>query len=177
MVMRYPVHIWYDDHHKEKSVDVLLPNLRFKNKNIFFIFKHPVKVKVNDKFEYKYEQILENLSLTGTFYCRDTKLNCRIYEEERDDGLKVNIKYIDNVEIHCGVIQKFARAVEAAILDIDILEDDSDIDSDFDDISYEDELLENHFDCYNENVNSYESADDYEENYNTYEEYYDDYPN
>ena len=132
IVTKYPVHIWYNDHHKEMSVDILLPNLRYKNKNIVFIFKHPVKVKVNDKFEYKYEQLLYDLSLTGSFYCKDTKLNCKIYEDELEDGLKVNIKYIDNVTIHRGEIQKFARAIEAKILGINLMDD---YDSDEDDYS------------------------------------------
>jgi hypothetical protein len=169
MVTKYPVHIWYNDHHKEMSVDVLLPNLRFKNKNIVFIFKHHVKVKVNEKFEYKYEQVLDDLSLTGTFFCKDTKLNCKIYEEELEDGLKVNIKYIDNVTIHRGEIQKFARAIEAKILGINLMDD---YDSDEDDYSniYEPECEyiekeERYDDEYNSIYEQYYEEDHHEEEY------------
>ena len=172
-VMRNPVHVWYNDYFKEMSVDVLLPNLRFKNKNIVFIFKHPVKVKVNEKFEYKTEQILENLSLIGTIYCKDNKLTCKIYEEELEDGLKVNIKYNDNVTIHRGEIQKFARAIEAKLLGIDIMDDG---DSDFDDLPQEYNFLEKQYEyCDNYSISD-ESCIEYEESYDTFEEQYDDYP-
>ena len=174
IVVRYPVHVWYNDYFKEMSVDVLLPNLRYKNKNIFFIFKYPVKVKVNDKFEYKTEQILENLSLTGTLFCKETKLNCKIYEEELEDGLKVNIKYIDNVTIHKGEIQKFARAIEAKLLDIDIMNDE---DSDFNDLEKEYSCIEKQYDYSDEYSISDESLNEYEENYDTSEEHYEGYPN
>ena len=173
IVTQYPVHIWYNNHHTEMSVDVLLPNLRYKNKNIVFIFKHPVRIKTNDKTEFKYEQILDDLSLTGSFYCKDTKLNCTIYDDELENGLKVNIKFIDNVTIHKGEIQKFARAIEAKILGIDIMNDN---------INFEEmsifNYLENEYDYSDEYSISNESYNEsyIEDNYDSYEEYDESFP-
>jgi hypothetical protein len=109
----------------EKSVDVLLPNLRYKNKNVYFVFNNPVKVIINGKREFKNEILLPDLSLEGSVNVMDIKIKCNIIEEEREDGLKVNLKYMDQHYLYNSDICKFARAVESAILKIDIFNEDN----------------------------------------------------
>jgi len=137
----------------EKSVDVLLPNLRYKNNKIYFIFKNPVKIIVNGKKEFKNEILLQNLSLTGEIFVMDIKIKCLISIEERDDGLKVNLKYMDRHYLYKSDICKFARAVESAILNIDIFDDDTD-------------EVTSH---YEDNLNNYYDYSECEENNSTYD--------
>ena len=114
-----------NNYYKIISFDALLPNLRYKNKNIYFIPKNPIKIKLNGKVEYKYDFLLENISFTGKIFCINTELNCIVIEKEDEDGLIVNIKYRDGPNIYKQDMQKFARAVEASILGIDIMDDDN----------------------------------------------------
>jgi hypothetical protein len=143
----------------EKSIDVLLPNLRYKNKNVYFVFNNPVKVIINGKREFKNEILLPDLSLEGSINVMDIKIKCSIIEEERDDGLKVNLKYMDQHYLYNSDICKFARAVESAILKIDIFNEDNK------------NIEENDIN----NLNYYYESDYEQENNSIYddEEYYD----
>jgi hypothetical protein len=105
------------------SFNALLPNLFYKNKNIYFKPKNPIKTTINGKIKYNYQFLLNNISLTGKIYCLDIELNCIILEKEDKDGLLVNIKFRDNLHIYKKDMQKFARAVEASILGIDLMDD------------------------------------------------------
>jgi hypothetical protein len=171
-----------NNYYENKSYEVLLPNLRYKNNNVCFIPKYPIKIKKNNKIDYINEYVLENLSLTGKITCINTELNGRILEKEDENGLIVNIKYRDGPDIYKQDVQKFARAIEAAILGIDLMEDyeseESDIYSNYnndysyyankmynDDMSNIDTNEENYDD---ENINQdfYEGNDEYSEEYN-----------
>jgi hypothetical protein len=144
----------------EKSIDVLLPNLRYKNNDVYFIFKNPIKIIVNDKKEFKTEMLLKNLSLTGEVFVMDIKIKCLISTEERDDGLKVNLKYMDRHYLYKSDICKFARAVESAILNIDIFDDENDHNDDDDDV----------VSIYQNNLDNYYFYSDFEENNSTYDD-------
>jgi hypothetical protein len=122
-----------NNYYKDISYNAILPNLRYKNNNIYFIPKNPIKIRLNGKIEYKYEFILEDMELTAKINCIDTELTCKILEKENENGLIVNIKFRDNSYICKQDMQKFARAVEAAILDIDLMDDN---DSDISDTNY-----------------------------------------
>lgn len=154
----------------EKSIDVLLPNLRYKNNNIYFIFNDPVKVIVNGKKEFKNEIKLPNLSLEGVIYVMDIKIKCNIIEEERHDGLIVNLNYMDQHCLYNSDICKFARAVEAAILKIDIFDDkNATIEEDlynqyyetYDDIDYDSEFNQDFMEDDNQNNIDYDVDDDF----------------
>ena len=145
---RYPV---VTDPLVEKSVDVLLPNLRYKNDDVYFIFNNPVKIMNNGKKEFKNEILLKNLALTGEITVMDVKIDCSIIKEERDDGLKVNLKYMDRHYLYNTDLHKFARAVESAILNIDIFDDENENEN------IEADLCD-HYDTYND--------DDYDSEFN-----------
>lgn len=111
---------------KEQSVFVVLPNLKYIDKNVYFILKRPVKIQKDGKIEYHDKILLNNLSLRGKLNYMNYELKCNILQEEIKTGLKVNIKYINNKEtVTNQTIQKFARALESMILNIDITEDES----------------------------------------------------
>jgi hypothetical protein len=107
------------------SYEALLPNLRYKkkDKNIYYIHKNPIKITLNGKTDYKKEFLLEDVYFNGNIYCIDTEINFSILEKEDDEGLIVNIKYRDAAYIYKQDMQKFARAIEAFLLGIDIMED------------------------------------------------------
>jgi hypothetical protein len=111
---------------KEQSVFVVLPNLKYIDKNVYFILKRPVKIQKDGKIEYHNKILLNNLSLRGKLNYMNYELKCSILQEEIENGLKVNIKFIKNNDsISNQIIQKFARAIESMILNIDITEDES----------------------------------------------------
>lgn len=166
-----------NNYYKIISYEALLPNLRYKNNNIYFISKNPIKIKKNNKIDYIDEYILKNISLTGKITCISTELNCTILEKEDKDGLIVNIKYRDSSDIYKQDMQKFARTVEAAILGIDLMEDiedESEIsDTYYDEYSYENKIYDeiNNIETIDENYENIdedfsEGIDEYYEKYN-----------
>lgn len=120
---------YYEDPYyvRELSYDVLLPNLRYKEENVFFVSKIPIKIIIDGIIEYKTEFKLENISLTGKIRCIDTDIQCKIIEKEYEDGVQLNLKYKDRSGLYSSDVQKFARAAEAAILGINIMEDNDEI--------------------------------------------------
>jgi hypothetical protein len=152
----------------EKNFIAILPNLRFRNGNVYFLSNKPIKltdIKTKNKNSH-YEFILENISLKGSVFIKDIKFNCEILEEEIKNGLKIKVSYIDQYLVIDKVyMQKVSRAVEAKILGINIFDDDDNID-------YDDNL--NKYDKNNDL--HYETISDYEDDTETnYEEYYSDY--
>ena len=114
----------YDNYTKEKDFNAILPNLKYKNNKIFYIFKDPFKIIQNKKIKFIKEYDLGDISLTGKIYCMGTEIKCKILEKEIDNGLEVNICYIDTPNINRDHKKKFARALEARILNIEIDDDD-----------------------------------------------------
>ena len=167
-IQYYPIHNSWENILKEKSENVLLPNLRYKDGNIFFKSKNPIKIMLNGKKEFKSDFLLSNLAFNDTVYWKDIELNCTIMKEELEDGLKINIKYMDRHTIYRNDIQKFARVIEATILNINIIEsDDCEIDSYSDEYEYS---SENDIDEYEyEQTQQYDQSEQYDED-NYYEE-------
>ena len=170
-----------NNYYKIISYEAILPNLRYKNDNIYFISKNPIKIKKNNKIDYINEYILKNISFTGKITCINTELNCTILKKEDKNGLIVNIKYRDSSDIYKQDMQKFARAIEAAILGIDIMEDDETEETDtysnnysyYANNMYNDEInnietTEENYDDNDENIDEdfYEGIDEYYEEYN-----------
>jgi len=153
---------------KEQSVFVILPNLKYINKNIYFILKRPVKIQKDSKNEYYDKILLNNLSLKGKLNCMNFELKCTILEKEIEKGLKVNIKYTNDKEtVSKETIQKFARAIESMILNIDISEEEE---------LYEDDLYEEENYSYVSNDIGSNQDNDYEQELNeTYVSFDDDY--
>ena len=169
-----------NNYYKIISYEALLPNLRFKNNNVFFISKNPIKIKKDNKIDYINEHILKNISLSGKITCINTELDCTILEKEDKDGLIVNIKFRDGPGIYKQDMQKFARVLEAAILGIDLMEDDESEESDTfsnynNDYSYYANKIYNddasNIDTIDENYDDFENIDEdfYEENDEYYE--------
>jgi len=171
-----------NNYYKIISYEALLPNLRYKNNNIYFISKNPIKIKKNNKIDYINEYILKNISLTGKITCIKTELNCTILKKEDKNGLIVNIKYRDNSDIYKQDMQKFARAIEAAILGIDLMDDDESEEIDIYS-NYNNDYLYYVNNLYNDEINN---IDPTEENYDDsidddfsegIDEYYEEYNN
>lgn len=155
-----------NNYYKIISYEALLPNLRYKNNNIYFISNNPIKIKKNNKIDYIYEYILKNISLTGKITCINTELNCTILEKEDKDGLIVNIKYRDSSDIYKPDMQKFARAIEAAILRIDLMEDDESEETD-NYCNYNNDYSYYAYNMYDGEINNIETT---EENYDNNDE-------
>ena len=129
------------------SYDALLPNLKYKNGNIFFISK--------EQISFQKEFLLNNISLTGEILCIRTKINFKILEKEVHNGLIINIQYKEQTEIFKQDRQKIARAIEASILGIDLMDDNN---SDIDDFSYT-----NYLSLEEDNEEEYDEEDDEED--------------
>jgi hypothetical protein len=166
----FPIHD--NNYFKIISYEALLPNLRFKNNNVYFVSKNPIKIKKNDKIDYINEYILENISLTCKIKCINTELNCTILEKEDKNGLIVNIKFRDETDIYKHTMQKFARAAEAAILGIDLMEDyeSSEIDTNNDYISDNTYYTDNIYYDNDRNIDNYQESYDNYDNYDNYDD-------
>lgn len=127
--------IWQEN--KKISCIVVLPNLRYKNDNIYFISKNPIKVKINNKIEFTNEFIIKDIALNGNITCMNTYIECEIIPKEFEDGIHINMKFIDNCDIYTNEIQKFARAIESKILGIDIMDDCEYTSNPYDNIIYD----------------------------------------
>jgi len=105
---------------KDLSYDALLIQLRYKDKEIYYIPKNPIKLIIDNKKEFKKNQIFKNKSLTGEFICIDKKVKFKIIEEELDNGMKVNISIDKCGDINNCEKKKIARSLEAFMLGIDL---------------------------------------------------------
>ena len=75
------------------SFKVILPNLVYKNNDVFFVFKEkPTKLKKNGKFYYVKELPLHLEKRSYIFKKDNVQYECLILEEEEDDGLIVSVK-------------------------------------------------------------------------------------
>jgi len=148
-----------------KECDVLLPNLRYKNDNVYYYSTNPLKINKNNRVEYINEILLEDLVLEATVYYSDIEIKCKILKKENDNGLVVNIRFRDRHDICNRNIQMFAKYIEASILKINIE----------DDYCYEEY---NEEDCNDNFTDDYSSIDDDSSSYDNeenedinYEEY------
>lgn len=128
---------------------VLLPNLRYKNNNIFFISKSPIKTTLENKITYRTEFLLEDISLIGKIRCDGTDIQCQIIEKEYNDGMEIKLKYKNNMNISSHDIKKFARSIEAKILGI-VNNEYNDNDNDIISYTFSDEIQKEN----NEYINS-----------------------
>ena len=135
------------------SHQVLLPNLRYKNENIYYKSKNPIKTKTNDKIKFIDEILLENMSMHSKIKYNDQSFSCNIIKKELDEGLIINIEYTEYHYISNTEIQKIARYIESLILGIDIIDDSSDSEY-LSNYNYENELhakiFENEYDDEND---------------------------
>lgn len=134
---------------KSNSFNVLLPNLRYKNENIYFKPKSPIKLNINNKIIFTSEFILKDLTYSQTLNYMDIDLYCTIIKAEYDDGLKMNIKYDSNEHNYTLFMQKIARYVEASILGINIDESEDEYD-DYSEECYDDKIKE-----FTDNISEY----------------------
>ena len=68
----------YETNKKNTSFQVLLPNLIYKNDELYFKSKYPMKIKQNNKFEYKNDFLLKDVNLERKINIRGMILKCKI---------------------------------------------------------------------------------------------------
>lgn len=159
-----------EQYKKNISFNVLLPNLRYINKELYFKPKHIIKIKRNNKIENKSEFLLKNIKLEGNINFMDLKFKCKILEESLKNGVKAHIEVNTDKYISRTDIQKCAKELEACILNIHLDDDNSSESCD----NYEnkikylaDNMSDNHsYTEENNNENNYyDDFDDYQEEY------------
>jgi hypothetical protein len=129
---------YYSDLYSKKEFNAKLTNLKYKNKKIYYIFKNPLKIIINNKASYIREYYLGDISLSGHIKCMGYDLECYILEKELEDGLEVKIKYLDNPSLCRDHLKKFSRTLEATIIGINL---DEDNESELSEFNYEDEYI------------------------------------
>ena len=102
-----------------KKDTVLLPNLLFKNKNIYFKFKQYFELNINDKKILFDNFLLNDIPLYGTIYFKNIKINCDILEKESSNGLFIELRYNRDDYFILEDIQKISKEIELMILNID----------------------------------------------------------
>jgi hypothetical protein len=164
----------YENKKKNVSFNVLLPNLRYINNQLYFKPKYSIKVKNNNKIENKSEFLLKDINLEGTINCMGIKLKCKILEESLRNGVKANIQINTDEHISKIDMQKYARQLEATILNINLDDDNSSESYDNYDNYYENKVkyvadiitdVHSYTEENNQINNDYENYNDYEEEY------------
>jgi hypothetical protein len=101
-----------------QTSNITLPNLRYKNNKLVFIFKESLGLYVNNKWTELKEVALNNVSLKHSIYINDTRFKVNIIEKEINDGLKINIEYNRDTYLSIFELQRIAKKIESRILDI-----------------------------------------------------------
>jgi hypothetical protein len=107
-----------------KKDTILLPNLLFEKNNIYFKFKKYFELEINNKKILFDKFLLNNISLYGTIYFKDIKINCDIIKKENKDGLLMELTYNTDEYFNVLDIQIIAKKIEKIILNINNQHDD-----------------------------------------------------
>ena len=96
--------------------EAFLPNFKYKNGKISFIFKKPLKLDIMKKIVWMNESEINNISFYDNILYDYENISYRIIEEPFNEGLKVKIfqKYYDI----SPVIHHILQYIEANILKI-----------------------------------------------------------
>lgn len=138
---------------RDISFHAILPKLRYKKGNIFYVSSKEIRTKFNNKVEYKKEFMISEIADSSKINILDYKLDCTIIKEELDNGLKIFIKTQSFDNIGISDKQKIARAIEGIILNNNIMDDEDN--EDFYNNNYDNkinEYSEDLIDDYSENV-------------------------
>jgi len=104
-----------------------LPNLRYKNNNIYYYSSNPIKLKSSKSklgYYYQREFKLDNLQLYDEMTTYGITYYIEILPKYLTNGLEISVKYSDPYDIlHKYDQKKIARAIEFKILGINIFKD------------------------------------------------------
>ena len=101
-----------------QTSNLVLPNLRYKNNKLVFIFKESLGLYVNNKWTELKEVSLNNVSLKQSIRINNTRFKVNIVEKEINDGLTINIEYNRDIYLSIFELQRIAKKIESYILDI-----------------------------------------------------------
>ena len=91
--------------------EAFLPNFRYKNGKISFIFKQPLKLDIMKKIVWINEFDIDNISIYDSILYDYENIEYKIIEEPYNEGLKVNIyqKYFETFILYMIIskINKF----------------------------------------------------------------------
>ena len=140
------------------TVNILCPNLNYRNGELWFVSKHPIKLLINNKKEFRTDFSLgKNIALKSSINIFDYDISCTIIEKTFEKGLKINLKYKKEYNIPKYELHKIGFYLETLILNIN--NDDDYFEDEIDEI---DESQSN-----KSNINNYYDDVDYHNN-NTY---------
>jgi len=104
-----------------ESITILCPNLNYRNGEIHFISKFPIKLILNDKKEFLTDFSLgRKIALKSSFHIFGYNISCRIIEKNLEKGLKINLKYDKEYNIPKYQLQKIGFFIETSILKLDM---------------------------------------------------------
>jgi hypothetical protein len=148
--------------------NIILPNLKYKNNCIVFIFKESIGLFVNKKWKELKEISLNNVSLSHNIRINDTRFKVNVIEKECKNGLKINIEYNSDAYLGTSELQRIAKKIESHILNINTEEYEP---NNYDYIeTSSDEINMDMTEDYSESYNSEEDYQSYEYDDNEYNE-------
>ena len=100
------------------SYNITLPNLRYKDNDIIFIPRNPIKISVKKDIKYINELKLHNINFIGKIYNKEIShyVNYEIVRQELPTALKVFITIHSNNIIRKNNIYSIARDIEIDII-------------------------------------------------------------
>jgi len=102
-----------------KEYQVLLPNLKFDNNNVYFSLKYPIKINIQKKINHMKDFLINNVEMYDNIVYNNNLINYDIINENFDKGLKVKILYDDtDTFLYKRDIYKIAKMIEFKIVGI-----------------------------------------------------------
>jgi len=138
----------YEQNGSLRKFGSYLPNLRYKNGNIYYYSNNPIKFKSSKSKSghfYQSEFKLSDLELFGRMNIYNNVYYVEILPKYLKNGLEICVKYSDQYNtLHPSEKTKIVRAIEYQILGINMFKDfyqsitpDNDVRFDIDDILYD----------------------------------------
>jgi hypothetical protein len=103
-------------------IQTYLPNFKYKDDKIFFIFKNPIKLDIMKKIVWMNEIDLPNIRLFNKVEYEYDDIEYKIINEECFNGLKINIYEHYHNEILLDKIPDIIKHIEAQLLSFDVKE-------------------------------------------------------
>lgn len=117
----------YEENGSLKKFGSYLPNLRYKNGNIYYYSNNPIKFKsskAKSGYFYQSEFKLKDLELFGRMNIYNNVYYVELLPKYLKNGLEICIKYSDQYDtLHPSEKPKIVRAIEYQILGINMFKD------------------------------------------------------
>jgi hypothetical protein len=114
------------------SYYVVIPHLKYKEGNIYYVPPNAIKITVKKDIKYINELKLSDILFSGRINITEFQINYELVKQELTNGLKVIVNIHSNESINKKNIEIFAKYITANILGIELDDINNEIKYDYD---------------------------------------------